>query len=308
MKIGFALPNTGRLATKEALFTISDEAERMGFDSVWTGDHLAFPTNPSTFYPYSRGKPRPFVAKTPILDPLIVMAAIIGRTQRLHVGVSVLILPYRHPLLTAKMVSSIEALSGGRVYLGVGVGWLPEEFEALKVDFRQRGRMSDEQLKYLDELFYKNEPEFRGEFYEFSDMVMLPRPERRIPVWVGGNTKPAMRRAVRFGDGINFLDLEPDELEKAIDELKTICAEEGRAFEELELSIRATFRITESRLEDTERVLPLTGSLEQVTDDLRRFKPLGISHVIFGPRSSRDVTAHLNAMEVAMRDLRPALE
>ena len=153
--------------------------------SVWTGDHLAFPKNPRLPYPYARGGPGFIDSSSKVLDPLTVMAAVIGRTKRIKVGVSVLILPYRHPLVTAKQLGSMQVLSGGRVILGVGVGWIPEEFEALDVDYRKRGAMTDEQMRYFRAVWEHDYPEFEGSHYHIRGHEPLS-PSRADDTAVGG--------------------------------------------------------------------------------------------------------------------------
>ena len=307
MEFGIGLPNMGPLATREAMFAMAERAEERGIESVWVGDHMAFPHNPRQAYPYSRGKPRPFIADTPLLDSLALMSAISGRCERVKIGVSVLILPYRHPLLTAKMVASMQEISGGRIILGVGVGWLSEEFEALGASFDERGPVSDEQILYLKELWYAENPSFKGKYYEFEDMTCLPRPSQKIPIWVGGNTKPAMRRAAKLGDGINFLDLYPDELEEALSTLHQVCDDVGRPFEELTLSARVSIRVTDAALEPSERKLPMTGSRAQVLEDLRRYPEMGIEQLTFSSRGRQDLASSLQFIDVVAQDLRPAL-
>ena len=308
MEIGLALPNIGPFATREAMLAIIDRAEELGLDSIWTGDHLAFPYAPRFPYPYSRGKPRPYAADTPVLDPLVIMAAAVGRTKRLRIGVSVLILPYRHPLVTAKMIASMDELSGGRIILGVGVGWLAEEFDTLGVAYEKRGALTDEQIRYFREVWYQERPEFHGRFYEFSDMTFLPKPSHTIPIWIGGNTRPAMRRAARLGDGINLIDLTPRELERLLGEFRQVCAQVERPMEDVALSIRSTFKVSEAPLPESERTMPLVGDLEQITQDLRAFKDMGVGHMILDPRAvGGNVDLFLRSMEVIARDLKPAI-
>ena len=307
MEIGLALPNIGPQATPEVLFPLIDKAEELGFDTVWTGDHLALPRKPELPYPYSRGKPRYLDADNPILDPLVVMAAVIGRTRRIRVGVSVLILPYRHPLITAKMIASMDALGPGRVILGVGVGWIPEEFVALDADLKKRGAVTDEQMRYFKELWSKDDPQHQGEFYRYSGLGFYPKPQGgNVPLWVGGNTIHAMRRAAKLGDGLHLIDLTPEELEEHVVQFRQVCADLGRAPEEIALSIRSSVRFVDDL--NSDRTLPITGTVEQVVADLRRFEELGVSHVCLGPRPmSLNVDDMLDAVDVIGKEVIPAL-
>lgn len=308
MRIGIALPNIGTMGTREVTYAIVDKAEVLGFDSVWVGDHVSFPDTLRQPYPYSRGKARPISPDAPILDPLATMAAIAGRSRRLSVGVSVLVLPYRHPLTTARLVSTMNELAEHEVILGVGVGWMSEEFDLLGVPFERRGAITDEQIRFFRHVWYASEGDFQGKFYTFpKKMHFYPKATRRIPIWVGGNTDAAMRRAARLGDGLHLVDLSAGELRQALDRFRRICRENGRAAQEVSLSIRSSPRITAQPLDDSERLLPLTGSLEQVQEDLRQYAGLGIEHVVFAPRSARDLPSFLAQMDLMATDLRPAL-
>ncbi len=190
-------------AHADLVYAIADAAERLGFHSVWAGDHLALPRRPSTPYPYGDGA-RTLAADRSLLDPFAVLAALAGRTTHVRLGFGVLVLPYRHPLVTAKWIASLDALSGGRVILGVGTGWMPEEFAAVGADHARRGAATDAALVVLRRAFADGEvdeadglPGVRG------PLTLLPTPVQRPgpPVWVGGSGGAARRRAVVHGDG-----------------------------------------------------------------------------------------------------------
>ena len=307
MEVGLALPNIGPLATKEAMLGAIDRAEALGLDSIWVGDHLAVPPDPRVQYPYSRGRQRAYNAGTPVIDPLVLMSAALGRTERVKIGISVLILPYRHPLISAKMLASMAELSGGRIILGVGIGWLAEEFEALNVTYEDRAAMSDEQVAYFREVWYNEAPDFKGRFYNFKKLRFLPRPEAKIPIWVGGNGKPALRRALRLGDGVNLIDLTPAELERTLEELSQLCAEAGRSIDELDVSIRASFKVTDGPLSESDANQPLTGKLDEIIGDLRRFQDMGMDHVILSPRAVWETEQLLATVDLIGNEIKPAL-
>lgn len=319
MEIGVSIPNIGPLATREATFAIIDRTEELGLDALWAADHLAYPLTLRQPHPYSGG--RPHEPHTSILDPLAVMSAVAARTQRARIGVSVLILPYRHPLVTAKILASIDVLSGGRVILGAGIGWMSEEFDAVGMPFGQRGHITDEQIRYLREVWSNDSPHFEGKYYRFSDMTFLPKPALPIPIWVGGNTKPAMRRAVRLGDGYQLVQLSMPKLEETIKAFHVICAEAGRPADQLPLSYRGGFQVTvppsrngkgasglgPSPVAAAEGERALTGSLDQVVADLRRMAALGIKHVALSPGNAPDLPAYLAAIDLLAKDIRSAL-
>jgi probable F420-dependent oxidoreductase len=212
------------------VYRTADQAERLGFHSVWVGDHLALPRVGSTPYPYG-GSAATLDPETSMLDPFAVLAALAGRTQRVRLGLGVLVAPYRHPLVSAKLIASIDALSGGRVIVGVGTGWMPEEFAAVGADFAARGRDTDACLRYLTQVFAEG---------EIDGMTVLPRPVQRPrpPIWVGGNATAAMRRAVAFGDGWDAPYADPRQLEAGIDRLRALCRSAGRDPSSLGLSVR----------------------------------------------------------------------
>jgi probable F420-dependent oxidoreductase len=237
MHLGVAIGNLGfsigaplePTAHAALVYRMADEAERLGFHSVWVGDHLALPRRPSTPYPY--GGAVMLDPDISLLDPFAVLAALAGRTERIRLGFGVVVAPYRPALVTAKLVASIDALSGGRVILGVGSGWMPEEFAALGVDFAARGDATDACLRYLLQVFADG---------EVDGMTVLPRPVQRPrpPIWVGGNAAAAMRRAVSFGDGWDAPYADPEQLRSGLDRLRTYCDAAGRDPSSLGLSVR----------------------------------------------------------------------
>ena len=308
MEVGVAIPNIGPMATGENVLALAERADEVGLDSVWVGDHLAFPRNPKLPYPYSRGAPRYLPSNVPILEPITLMAAIVARTSRVRVGVSVLILPYRHPLVTAKMIATIDAISSGRVILGVGVGWLPEEFEAVNADLETRGAVTDEQIRYFREVWSNDEPSFDGRFYQLSGIDVFPKPvDRSIPIWIGGQSPAAMRRAANLGDGLHLIDLTLAELEGVVERFAKICAQAQRPPEEVTLSIRSTFKLTDGPATPEEQKTPITGNVEQVVGVLREFERLGIRHVCLGPRVAQNVESFLGAIDVIGKEIKPAL-
>ncbi|MBI3743168.1 MAG: TIGR03619 family F420-dependent LLM class oxidoreductase [Chloroflexi bacterium] len=308
MEVGVSLPNIGMMATRENILTIADRAESLGLDSVWVGDHLGFPKKPKLPYPYSRGTPMYLTASQPILDPFAVMAAVAARTQRVRIGTSVLILPYRHPMVTAKLVASIDHIAGGgRVILGVGAGWIPEEFDALNLSLEQRGAMTDEQIAYLREALSKSDPQYKGKFYHLSGFDLLPKPAKPIPVWIGGQSKAAIRRTVRMGDGLHMLDLSAEEMRPIVADLKAECKKAGRKSEEIVLSIRSQAHIKDKATPE-ERKRPITGSVQQIIDELKEFGRMGIKHVCLGPGpGASGLDGFLRHMEIIAKEIKPAV-
>ncbi len=309
MEIGVALPNIGPLATRDAMFAIADAAERLGFDSLWVGDHLTLPRKPKLAYPYSRGAPHYLAPDTFILDPFAVMAAVAARTKRIKLGTSVLILPYRHPMVTAKLLATIDQLSNGRVILGAGVGWIPEEFDATGADFSARGKITDEHLRYYREVWSQDNPKVEEEHYRLGGMGVQPKPvKRHIPIWIGGNTRLAMRRAATLGEGIHFIDRSPTELKSGIALFKSVCKETGRPLREMTISVRSQVQITDKPLSDAERARPIAGDVRQVLADFKTFKKLGVQHLCLSPRTAKPTAGdYVRGMELIAKKLAPAL-
>jgi probable F420-dependent oxidoreductase len=188
MKYGVAIRNMGPQSTAATIRACVEAAESLGFDAVFVSDHLCIPPDQTEG---SGGR---------YLDVLATLAYIAGFTRRVRLGVSVLVLPYRPTVLTAKQVATIQELSGGRLILGVGVGWMKSEFTALGVDRRKRGKLSDETLRVITHAFGNDIAEYHGELVSFPPFVFAPRP-LRPPIWIGGEGPAALRRVVEFGDG-----------------------------------------------------------------------------------------------------------
>ncbi len=202
VRYGFYLPTRGQTATPEALETLVTRGEALGFSSVMIADHLVFPVTIKSKYPYT--VTGVFPGQGDVLDQLSLMAFVAAKTTRLRLVTSVMIVPYRNPVLTAKALATIDVLSKGRVTLGVGVGWMREEFEALGTpDFDRRGAVTDEYLRIFKTLWTESPASFSGRFYRFGPLTCSPHPVQKPhpPIWVGGHSKAALRRAARLGDG-----------------------------------------------------------------------------------------------------------
>src|SRR2546428_978514 len=210
MDIGCHLPTQGPVATREALLTFCREAEHREIASLWVSDHVVFPRAATGRYPGGRF---PFAPDTPYLDPVAVLAAAAVATTRPRIGSSVFILGHRHPVVMAKMLTTIDALSNGRLVCGVGVGWWEEELTILDAPFHRRGRQADEILRVFKELWTSDHPRFAGEFYRFDDVGFAPKPVQKPhpPIWVGGGRPRAFRRVVALGDGWHATSKSPAE-------------------------------------------------------------------------------------------------
>jgi probable F420-dependent oxidoreductase len=219
MRFGIWLPNCRHLATPAIIRHTAVRAEQLGYDSVWVSDHVVVPrANVGNF------------GET-VFDPLITLGVVAGATSRVRLGTTVLIVPYRQAVVTAKMVSSLDALSGGRVVLGVGAGWVAAESAMLGVPFAERGPMTDEYLRAMQELWTSPSPSFAGKYVRFDDLHFEPRPIQKPhpPIWVGGHSRAALRRTVELGAAWHPINRTPEELRAGVAELARLCRDRGRA-------------------------------------------------------------------------------
>ncbi|MBM4246385.1 MAG: LLM class flavin-dependent oxidoreductase, partial [Deltaproteobacteria bacterium] len=217
MRFGIAVPNYGPLATAENMVRLARRAEALGLDSIWVADHLVAPVGVQSIYPFDKSpdpKPGDMGVIEEFYEPLTTLAFLAGTTSRIRLGVSVYVMPYRNPVVTAKTVATLDALSGGRAIFGVGVGWLREEFTALGQDARHRGRVTDEYLEVCRRLWRDEVAEFAGRHYTLPAVRSGPKPVQRPwpPIWIGGNSEAAERRAIALGDGLHLIDLSPGEV------------------------------------------------------------------------------------------------
>ena len=309
---GTSMPSRGDMASPENLRTLAQRAESLGFDSVWVSDHIILPRKVDSFYPYAADGVATFRPDEDYYDPLATLNFLAGCTQKIRLGTHVLILPYRNPVVTAKMLSTLDVLSGGRVILGAGVGWMEEEFQALGLDtYAQRGAVTDEYIQLFKELWTKDEPEFQGEHYQLSGVGFMPKPVQKPhpPIWIGGHTNPAIRRAAEYGDGWMPIGLrppailEPEELAEKIARLRRLTVRAGRPEDAVSLCFSTGVTFDDSP-GATRRMM--SGRAEQIATDLRQYQDLGVRNFILGfPGDS--VAALDEAMEQFSKQVMPLI-
>jgi len=252
MRFGVHLPQFGRIASPEAIQRAALRAEELGFDDIWASDHIAVPAEhsyvPSHFY-----------------EPVVTLTWAAAVTQRVGIGTTVLVLPYRHPLHLAKELASLDRLSGGRLTVGAAAGWLEAEFEALGVPFSERGSRTDEALEVLRACWGPDPVRFEGPRVRLHDLRVSPKPSRRIPIWIGGSSEAALRRAVQLGDGWHGTFMSPEETRPILMRLRS-----ERPEEDFTLSLRVAW-----------------DGLSDKKDDLRRrlelFRRMGLQHLLVSP-------------------------
>jgi probable F420-dependent oxidoreductase len=239
MKFGLRYASLGKYSNGPAAVELAKAAEEAGFDSIWTVEHVVVPRDYQSKYPYSpSGRMGSGLEDFPIPDPLIWLAYIASATRTLKLGTAILILPQRNPVVTAKALATLDHLAGGgRVLLGIGVGWLAEEFSTLGVPFADRGPRTDEYVAAMRALWSQECASFHGRFVNFDDVFCRPLPpERRIPIVVGGDTPQAARRAGRLGDGYFPARGAPQEL---FDEMTRAAEAARRDAKKIELTVSA---------------------------------------------------------------------
>jgi probable F420-dependent oxidoreductase len=230
MQFGIMFANTGHGSSPEGARAVLQSAEAGGFVAAWTVEHVVVPSGYESAYPYDQsGKMAGGAEDFDLPDPLIWLAFAAAATSTIRLGTGILIVPQRNPVVTAKAVATLDHLSGGRVDLGVGAGWLREEFAALGVPFEQRGKRLDEYVEAMRALWTQDRAEYHGEFVDFENCISRPRPAQgSVPIVVGGHTEAAAKRAGRLGDAFFPGSATPEAIAELVDVMKATATEHGR--------------------------------------------------------------------------------
>jgi probable F420-dependent oxidoreductase len=283
---GWSLQGRGQLAGREAISALARRAEALGYDSVWVTDRLLIPTAATTAYPYSDTGAFPLGPDEPWLEALTAVAYLTTITERIRVGTSVLVIPYRNPLHTAKALATADYLSGGRVILGAGIGWWREEFAALGVPFEDRAARTLEYLRLMKEAWTKPRLAFEGHYVRVAEAGgVRPHPAQQphIPIWIGGHSEGALRRVVAVGDGWHPLGLRapvalhPAELAARVRRLAELARAAGRDPASITVSFKGPLRFDDAAGPGRP---PLAGSPAQIADDLRAYVAAGVRHFV----------------------------
>jgi probable F420-dependent oxidoreductase len=294
MRIGVTVPNVHEtLAEPTTIEAVGRMADELGFDSVWCNDHLAIPSagggaGREPAYAAAYGEQR----RQNIYEPLIVLAYLAAVTRRVLLGTSVYLIALRHPVLAAKQAISIDRLCDGRLVLGLGVGWLEGEFAALEVPYRQRGSRTDEAIGVLKALCSEDGAEFHGRHHSFTGVDFLPKPVQRPhpPLWIGGRSDAAVRRAARSGDAWHPSHLTVDELRRQIPQLRAECERAGRSPEEVTVATRRKLvRAPSAPDAEAEADRVLQGDPGAIAATVAELEQVGVAHLIVElPGSSAD--------------------
>lgn len=237
MKFGIIFANTGPFSDGAAAATMARAAEEAGFESLWTVEHVVVPSGYESTYPYDPSGKMPGPEESPIPDPLVWLSFVAGATSTIRLATGILIVPQRNPVVLAKEVATLDHLSGGRMELGIGVGWLEEEFDAIGVPFSERGKRTDDNIAAMRALWSGDKASHHSQFTDFDDCISLPNPKNgSVPVHVGGHTDVAARRAGRLGDGFFPGKGNLDELSRSFDLVRSTAKEHGRDPDAIELT------------------------------------------------------------------------
>ena len=268
MKYGVHLGGGAALRTPGAAQTIGQLAEELGYDGILTGDHITIPKSIASTYPYHKLAEalgyNPYAVFTTIdwLDAFTVLGLLVPVTQKVRLGTSVTIIPYRHPLEMARVVASLDVASNGRIIFGAGVGWMAEEFQLLGVPYKERASRTREYIQVMKEVWTKELPRFAGKYVQIDqDLHFAPKPLQKPhpPIWVGGESTPALKRVVEFGDGWHLGPIALEEVRPKFAQLRELMAAAGRDFSQLEITSMVDTRVVSAADIRAYRDLGVTG-------------------------------------------------
>ena len=283
MNIGLSIP---RLPDGPGLRRFVQRAEQLGFESVLAGDHIILPTGGTNQYPYTADGSFSRPADDPFLETMTLLGYLAACTEEIKLGSTVIILPYRNPVVQAKMFASLDVLTNGRMICGVGVGWLEKEFEVLGVPYAERGPMSDEFIQIFKILWTEPDPVFHGRFYHIEGIQFYPKPVQRphIPIWVGGHTKRARRRTAKYGDGWHTTRQTPDFVAKNLPYLRQETERAGRDPSSISVSLKRSLHFTDLGMGEGGTVRSggaLIATTQEVIDDVYYCRELGIHQLTY---------------------------
>jgi probable F420-dependent oxidoreductase len=283
MRFGLNLPNYSILGHRDAMVAIAERADELGYTSLWTSDHILLPTS----------LPDPFGN---LLESFTTLSYLAARTEQIGLATGVLVLPQRDPLLVAKQAATVHHLSGGRLALGIGVGWIPEEYGYLRADFHTRGALADEYIAAMRTLFETDAPDFHGAHIDYSDVLFSPKPSVPLRIVVGGTRYAALKRAAALGDGWHGLYLSPDQARDAV----AIINEFGHV-DRFEISMRTMTRVG-GPIDDVDPETVLHGDPAAIVQQVDRYAAAGVHHLIIEPVAS-DLDDFLDQIARFARDV-----
>jgi probable F420-dependent oxidoreductase len=275
MKFALMFANVGPFMFPDSLARLAQTAEEVGIESMWTVEHVVIPVGYQSEYPYAKGGKMPGGETMPIPDPLLPLAFVAAVTKKLRLATGVMILPQRHPAYVAKEVATLDLLSNGRMILGIGSGWLAEEFATIGVPFHERGARTNEAIRAIRSLWKEGAAEpFDGKFYKWAAVESNPKPVQKpgVPIVIGGHSEAAAKRAARLGDGF----FPAKGLAELLPTLREECAKVGRKPESIELT---------------------TGAGKTDVDVARRYEDMGVARLTIGPAGFDEESVRVGLLE-----------
>ncbi len=315
MKYGFGIPTRGPLANPRDIDELATKGEAMGFSTVFVNDHILVPGGIESRYPYAQSGRWPGGQSGEAMEQLVLLSYLASATDRMRLLTSVMVVPHRNPVVTAKMFATVDVLSGGRVTVGCGTGWMREEFEAIgTAPFDERGAVTDEYIEVFKELWTKDAPRYDGKFAAFGDIKFLPKPVQKPhpPIWIGGESGRAYRRTAAHGDcwypiGANPrqpLD-SPAKFAAGRDKLHQAAEAIGRDPASIGLAYGATWYGDGARLESSDDGrLVFTGEDDEIAADIADFSELGVRDVMLNFKAENG-TEMLDLMAHFINDIAP---
>jgi probable F420-dependent oxidoreductase len=273
VRYGFCLPHHRSYATRDLILETARRGEALGYDTIWLSDHIVPPLDEAFRRVY--------------FEPLVLTGWVASVTERVKIGYSVLVLPYRNPVVLAKQLATIDVMSEGRIIVGIGVGVLEVEYRALGVPFNRRGRLANEYLRAIRELWTNEQPTFHGETVHVEDVYSLPKPHQQPgpPIVVGGESAAAIRRAVKLGDGWHPSTMSMPDLAAGIRAYRAMCAEAGRPAGTI--SYRTRFRFSDNSSTGSADREPFSGTPAEIVDDLHACAAAGVDELNIEPGAPR---------------------
>ena len=292
MKIGYSLSNNQGMEDIQGVIDLAVCCEDLGFDSVWASEHVF-----NVSYVYDR------IGDKPYYEPLTVLTYVAAKTSTIGLGTSVLVLPYHNPIRLAKVAATLDVLSGGRMMLGVGVGVIEEELEAMGSPFAERGAITDETIAIMKELWTNEDPSYLGKYHSFSGMKFTPKPVQKphIPIIIGGTSKAAIRRAARSGAAWHPTALSPEVLAQGMEYLKEQVVTAGRDPSEVEVSVSAAIGSTHNH-----NRYSLGEDPEEVLERAQKYQEMGVGRLVVSP-NTRDQSQLRPIMEMIAEVVIPAV-
>jgi len=292
MDYGFSIPTRGPLATRDGLLAIAKRGEELGFAYLALPDHIVIPRQIGSPYPYNTARKMVGAADGDCLEQLVLMSYLAAATTKIRLLTSIMVVPHRNPMFTAKALATIDVLSQGRVTVGCGAGWMDEEFRAIGAPpFAERGKVTDEYLRIFKTLWTQDDPRFEGNYARFQDISFLPKPLQKPhpPLWIGGESPAALRRVLALGDAWYPIGSNPefplDTVERytqAVSRLRDEARRANRDPASIDLAYWANwYKEGRSNTLDSGQRQLFTGSDAEVAKDIGAFRSLGVRHLLF---------------------------